>query len=167
LNIVTRRISLADAPQLRTIRLRALQTDPLAFGSTYEREIDRDTKAWEAWATAHGKGADKATFLALRGADAVGIAAGMRELEAKTFGLFSMWVAPEARRSGVGRKLVDHVVDWAIASGANRIALWVTQAPAIAFYERCGFTDDGRRQPLPHTPAMIEKGMSRELPSRP
>jgi len=162
-DFVTRRITLADAPQLRTIRLRALQTDPLAFGSTYEREIDRDPKAWEAWATTHSTGIDKATFLALRGDTAIGIAAGMRELEPKTYGLFSMWVAPEARRTGVGRTLVDTVAKWVAQNGAIRLELWVTQAPAIAFYEQCGFADDGRRQPLPHTPTIIEKGMTRVL----
>lgn len=159
---VTRRITLADAVQLRSIRLRALQTDPLSFGSTYEREIGRTPAEWEQWARAHASGADKATFLAFRGDAVVGIAAGMRD-GAAIFGLYSMWVAPEARRSGVGRTLVDAVVSWASQSGANRIDLWVTQAPAIAFYERCGFADDGRRQPLPHTPTMIEKGMSRAL----
>ena len=114
---------------------------------------------------AHASGTEKATFLAFNGETSVGIAAGMRELDAKTFGLYSMWVAPEVRRAGVGRKLVDSVVAWASTNGAERIELWVTQAPAIAFYERCGFADDGRRQPLPHTPTMIEKGMSLVLVS--
>lgn len=62
--------------------------------------------------------------------------------DATRFGLFSMWVAPEARRRGVGRALVDDV---------------------IAFYETCAFVDDGRREPLVHTPTVIEVGMTRLL----
>jgi GNAT superfamily N-acetyltransferase len=160
--VITRRVDVGDAARLRAVRLRALESDPLAFGSTYDREVGRDAAAWEEWARAHASGAEKATFLAIDGDDAtLGIAAGMRESADATFGLYSMWVAPEARRSSIGRKLVEAVVAWAESHGARRIQLWVTQAGAIAFYERCSFADDGRRQPLPHTPDVIEVGMTR------
>ncbi len=160
----TRRIHPADAALLRAIRLRALESDPLAFGSTHAREVSRTMADWEAWAGAHASGPDKATFLAIDGQRALGIAAGMRDTDDTTrFGLFSMWVAPEARRSGVGRALVLDVLAWATAHGGACIRLWVTQPGAIAFYERCGFADDGRREPLAHTPSVIEVGMTRTL----
>jgi GNAT superfamily N-acetyltransferase len=161
--VITRRVESGDAARLRTVRLRALRTDPLAFGSTYEREVGRDDDAWQEWARAHANGSEKATFLAIDGDATLGIAAGMRESSAATFGLYSMWVAPEARRAAVGRNLVEAVVAWAASHGATSMKLWVTQRDAIAFYERCAFADDGRRQPLPHTPEVIEVGMTRRL----
>ena len=106
-----RRITPADGLLLRDVRLRALATDPRAFGSTYALEAPRNPSAWETWAREHASGADKATFLALRDAtaDAVGLAMGKRMEEPRRFGLFSMWVDGAERRRGTGRKLVEAV----------------------------------------------------------
>jgi GNAT superfamily N-acetyltransferase len=53
-----------------------------------------------------------------------------------------MWVAPEGRRAGTGRALVDAVSDWAASWGAKRVVLWVLGAneSAMRFYQRIGFT---------------------------
>ena len=55
--------------------------------------------------------------------------------------LFSMWVAPAARRSGAGRALVQAVDDWGRTWGATRVVLWVIAGnePAMRFYDRIGF----------------------------
>src|SRR5512140_2790308 len=88
--VITRRITPDDATILRAVRLQALETDPLAFGSTHAREVARTTSDWEAWASAHASAADKATFLAVGPDRAIGIAAGMRDGDDATqFGLFS------------------------------------------------------------------------------
>ena len=49
---VVRRISPDDAELLRVVRLRALETDPLSFGSTYEREAAYPDERWREWAEA-------------------------------------------------------------------------------------------------------------------
>ena len=36
---VLRRVRVGDGTMLRDVRLRALRSDPSAFGSTYEREV--------------------------------------------------------------------------------------------------------------------------------
>jgi len=160
-----RRIALADALLLRDVRLRALATDPLALGSTYAVEASRDPSDWEAWAREHALGADKATFFALRDATAevVGLAVGKRSQQPHRFGLFSMWVDGTERRRGTGRGLVEAVAAWVVASGGTHLSLWVTQPGARRSYERCGFVDDGHREPLPHSPDLIEIGMMHEL----
>jgi len=55
--------------------------------------------------------------------------------------LISMWVAPEARGTGVGRALVEAVVDWATSERSERVVLAVRRnnAPAVALYARSGF----------------------------
>jgi GNAT superfamily N-acetyltransferase len=56
--------------------------------------------------------------------------------------LFSMWVAPAARRFGAGRLLVNAVATWAAGWGGKRVVLWVFGANdgALRFYERLGFS---------------------------
>jgi GNAT superfamily N-acetyltransferase len=163
--MTVRRITPADALRLRDVRLRALATDPRAFGSTYALEAPRSPSAWETWAREHASGADKATFLALREAtvDAVGLVMSKRMDEPRRFGLFSMWVDGAERRRGTGRELVAAVAAWVVASGGTHLTLWVTQPGARLFYERCGFVDDGRREPLAHSPDVIQIWMTREL----
>ena len=163
--MLVRRITPSDALLLRDVRLRALATDPFAFGSTYALEAPREPSAWETWAREHASGADKATFLAMRDAtaNAVGIATGRRSQDPRRFGLFSMWVDGTTRRRGTGRELVETVAAWVVTSGGTHLSLWVTQSGARAFYERCGFVDDGRRELLAHSPDVIEIGMTRDL----
>lgn len=45
------------------------------------------------------------------------------------------------RGKGLGRKLVEHVCEWARAEGMPRVTLLADRdnAPALAFYERLGF----------------------------
>ena len=65
--------------------------------------------------------------------------------------LVGMWVAPELRRGGVGRRLVDAIVDWARANDARRVCLCVESGNVEArrLYESSGF---GRTEPPPRLP---------------
>jgi GNAT superfamily N-acetyltransferase len=161
-----RRVRPGDGALLRVLRLRALETDPLAFSSTFARELAwRDE--WEAWAARHASGAHEATFIAVSD-DGVpaGLAGGFRDsADASRFELFSMWVAPEHRRAGHAARLVEAVAGWAHEGGGRELLLSVTDPGAQAFYARCGFVVDGRREPLPHTPAITMVGMTRSLGS--
>jgi ribosomal protein S18 acetylase RimI-like enzyme len=74
-----------------------------------------------------------------------------------------MWIDPLQRRGGVGLAMVNAVLEWCRAHEVRRLRLWVSEpnAPAIALYERCGFTPNGRRQPLPSNPGVTEFAMER------
>jgi GNAT superfamily N-acetyltransferase len=61
-------------------------------------------------------------------------------------------VSRAARGGGLGRRLVEHVCDWARAQGMARVTLLADQdnAPALAFYDRLGFESSAmvvRRKP--------------------
>jgi ribosomal protein S18 acetylase RimI-like enzyme len=80
-----------------------------------------------------------------------------------------MWTAPTHRQRGIGRLLVNEVLDWARLRGAHTLHLLVTanNQPAIAFYGRLGFTLTGRTEPYPNDPAVLEYEMSRPILSHP
>jgi ribosomal protein S18 acetylase RimI-like enzyme len=80
--------------------------------------------------------------------------------------LISMWTAPTHRHRGIGRLLVNHVLNWARGHNTLILQLMVTSNndPAIRFYQRLGFTPTGRTVPYPNDPAVIEYEMSRPIP---
>jgi GNAT superfamily N-acetyltransferase len=75
-----------------------------------------------------------------RGGVAVGCGA-VRMIDAHTGELKRMYIAPQARGTGLGRPLVAALENEALARGARRLVLetGVRQAAAIALYRACGF----------------------------
>jgi GNAT superfamily N-acetyltransferase len=141
-----------DWVAFREIRLRSLLDSPDAFGSTYGEESSQTERAWRDWAAGRWRGGTAVAFAGLDVAgDVVGTATGAEfEAELGVGHLYAMWVAPDARRAGMGRALVDAVVHWTKARGCTRLVLSVTETNETArrFYERCGFADTDERRPL-------------------
>ena len=56
-------------------------------------------------------------------------------------------VSQAYRGRGLGRRLVEHVLDWAAANGLPRVTLLAdkSNAPALTFYERLGFEHSAMR----------------------
>lgn len=117
----------------RRLRLRSLTENPEAFASSVTMWTgDRDTEAnWRSRLSSPG-----ACFLAYDGAAPVGMV-GAQPDDAGVE-LISMWVAPEARRRGLGGQLIDAVIDWA---GRRVLHLRVIDgnAAALTTYESRGF----------------------------
>ncbi|MEO8626176.1 MAG: GNAT family N-acetyltransferase [Candidatus Limnocylindrales bacterium] len=139
-----RRIKPEDWPLLREMRLASLMDAPEAFGQRYENAASEPEAEWRSAARASSTGDRRAWFIARTGEGAaarhVGLVQSRRRPPADCL-LFSMWVAPAARRSGAGRLLVNAVAAWAAGWGAKRVVLWVFGANegALRFYERIGF----------------------------
>ncbi|WP_137111635.1 ribosomal protein S18-alanine N-acetyltransferase [Rhodobacter sp. SY28-1] len=68
--------------------------------------------------------------------------------------LLTLAVSPDARRRGLGRKLVARFLYQARLRGAEQAFLEVSaeNAPAIALYESTGFAPSGRRKGYYQTP---------------
>jgi GNAT superfamily N-acetyltransferase len=161
--ISVRRIRPDEGGLLRGVRLAALLDAPSAFGSTHAAESDRPDAEWDERAAAGAEGHDRVTFFAIDGSDVVGLAGGYREEPGRpAIDLVSMWTDPRARRTGVGRALVQAVLDWADANG-DEVSLWVTRGndAAHALYESMGFVDTDEVQPLPSDPCKDEVRMVR------
>ena len=164
--IVIRRVEAGDGPLVRRVRLRALAADPASFGSTHEREAAYADEQWEEWAAGDAVGDESATLLALGGGEPVGIVAASRdETERHVFGIFAMWVAPELRGEGLGRRLLDEIEAWIVSRGGTVAQLSVTSAATAArrLYERAGYEPDDRAAESRHTPGLIEIGLRRQL----
>jgi len=138
-----RRIKADEWSLLRELRLRSLLDAPEAFGQRYENAAAEPETEWRSAARASAAGDRRAWFVARDNdlaATEIGLVQARRRPPADCL-VFSMWVAPAARRGGVGRALINSATNWAGSWGAERIVLWVTGAneSATRFYDRLGF----------------------------
>lgn len=147
--IVIEQLGSGEGERLRGVRLRALAESPEAFASTHAAELGFPAGKWlerlrNPW------------WVARQGGEDVGLVA--VRAEEGTAHLLSMWVAPEARGSGIGSRLVDEVVAWARAEGLDQVGLWAVDAnqAARSLYERKGFVPSGKVMALPSNPALTE-----------
>jgi GNAT superfamily N-acetyltransferase len=79
--------------------------------------------------------------------------------------LVSMWTAPAARGHGVGRSLVEAVLEWVTKHDPPAVELWVTRGnePAVRLYQACGFDLTDETTPSPADPCREELRMCRSL----
>lgn len=159
-------VSHEDLEKYKAIRLAALKTNPEAFGSNYQRAIERTSEEWREVID----GQDRATFVVVDQRDGswVGLVLFMAPevVEAKGFAtprkpgehhfiLIQMWVNLAHRRKGLAARLIEAGKEWSRdwirdspLSGAFAIALEVgdDNPSALRLYRSCGFkeiTDGG------------------------
>jgi ribosomal protein S18 acetylase RimI-like enzyme len=140
---------------LRDLRLRALADAPAGFESTLEQERARAEREWRDWAARLAGGVDAVAFVVDDGGVLRGlVVAFLQGEEPARATAASLWVAPEARRRGLGTALLERAVEWAEDAGADQVTLWSneTAAAALGLYERAGFAATGARRPLPSLP---------------
>ncbi|MBG6076751.1 GNAT family N-acetyltransferase [Polaromonas sp. CG_9.11] len=140
-----RSLLMADAPVYRAFRLRGLREHPDAFTSGFDEESLRPLRDSERRLA--GAGSDR-----LWGAFVDGDMAGMVGLSRETrahnrhkAALVGLYVADEFTGRGLGRALVDTVVQNARAWGIEHLVLTVTEGnrPAGRLYESAGFASFG------------------------
>ena len=129
---------------LRDVRLRALKDSPGAYFSDYEVEASWTEASWRSsfgqsqWIVARDR---EQVIGVARSVRVDGRPADERHVE-------SVWVDPNARRTGVLRAILRHatevepeVTDWLV---------WVVDdnVQALSVYDHLGFRLTGERQPL-------------------
>lgn len=139
-----RRLTPDDAHAYRALRIRALGEYPEAFTSSYEEESQRgvddaakrlaspDAVFWGAW----------------DGENLGGMVGLLRETRAKgrhKATVVGMYVAMEHAGVGLGKRMIDLLVQEARREGIELLVLTVTEgnAPATALYESAGFRSFG------------------------
>jgi ribosomal protein S18 acetylase RimI-like enzyme len=139
--IQVRRLTPADAALYRDIRLEGLRSDPEAFGSTFEAEEARPLTFFSE------RLGGSAAFGAFHDSEIVGVAGLLiREgrKEAHKALLVGMYVRPSARKAGVGRRLVETIVEFARPRvELVQLAVVSDNGPARRLYQRLGFLEYG------------------------
>lgn len=146
------------------VRLLALLDAPYAFAGTYIESIQQPTEHWAGRARAGSAGGESSIYLAHAPDGVVGMAGAYQAADAPdTRMIYGVWVEPALRGQGLARRLVETLVEWAGAAGADQCALWVAEsnAPAVSLYESLGFEPTGERQPFPPNPVETERKLVR------
>lgn len=142
--VAIRRLTPADAPAYRALRLRSLREHPEAFTSSFEEDTlaplevaqkrlsSPERKFWGAF--------DGDTLFGTIGLDAETRAKNRHKAT-----VVGMYVAAEHAGRGAGRALLEALVHEARASGLELLVLTVTEGNrgAAQLYERAGFRSFG------------------------
>jgi dihydropteroate synthase len=159
--VVIREARADEWREWRELRLRALADTPDAFGETLATARAKDEATWRSFTAPQP---DKLRLLAERDGVPVGMCVPVIADDQRRANLYAMWVAPEARGSGVGQALVDTALRWCRSQAALEVELRVTGDGAKRMYERCGFRDTGERLPLREGSDVISATMVAKLP---
>ncbi|MGI9430866.1 MAG: GNAT family N-acetyltransferase [Myxococcota bacterium] len=165
----TRRLAALEWPLYRELRLRSLADSPDAFRRTLEEEAAFPAAHWETRVLRAADSTRDLPLVAERSGDPVGLAWGrVDESTPDAAHLYQMWVAPEARGEGVGRMLLQAVVDWARGSNAETLSLGVTcgDTAATRLYRAAGFEPVGDTEPLRPGSELVAQPMTLRLENR-
>jgi ribosomal protein S18 acetylase RimI-like enzyme len=136
-----RALTPADTDAFIALRRRGLAEAPYGFGASLEDDFTNDVEAVQR---SLARWPDAVTYGALVGDDLVGIVSVVRETKIKMrhkASIYGVYVAPEARRHGLARQLLQTAIDHARAEGVHVVQLTVADdaSEARRVYERVGF----------------------------
>lgn len=133
----------ADWEHYRSVRLAALKDAPHAFVSTFAAESDFPEQTWRDRMLRARRLVAEAD-----GVDQGVVCLGIFNDDLSVGDLFGLWVAPEARNTGVSWRLVEAAAKQAAQDGRRQLYYWVgnENARAIAFASNFGFRLTGHRR---------------------
>ena len=146
-----------EGPALRQLRIAALQDAPDQFAETLECALARPEQEWVALATW--------AYVAESEDVLVGLVFAYQDASDNAVGrVGGLWVAPDARRSGIGSALIEAALSWAKAAGKRRVRLWaVPETPGERLYRQCHFVPTGKQKEFPADDSRVVIEMEIEL----
>jgi ribosomal protein S18 acetylase RimI-like enzyme len=159
--VTVTRLHPAQWEVLREARLKALRSDPAAFGARADVEAEEESSFWVK------RLALSAWFIAYRGNEVVGVVACVAppKERANEAQLDAMWVSPSWRGTGIAADLATAVIDHARNQGVRALSLTVAENNPAArrLYEKFGFAYTGERQPRRRDPHSFSERMVLQL----
>jgi N-acetylglutamate synthase-like GNAT family acetyltransferase len=144
--ISVRRLGEEDWAEYRRTRLRALKESPEAFVASAEEEAGFEDERWR------DRMRRSQRLLAERDGDALGVVSvGSENTSDEAVGeLFGLWVSPDARGTGVARRLLEAAARAARESQMKHLVYWVgtDNGRAVAFASSFGFRPTDNRRPM-------------------
>ena len=133
--------------EYRELRLRALRTDPQAFGQSWAEAVNHPEERWRQRLIDAEQGKSWLVF-AERNGQLIGMSGAYQwpeDIEASRAMIIAVFVEPEARGCGIGERLVQALMDVLIAAGLESAILAVNpvQSAAVRLYEKMGFRVTG------------------------
>jgi GNAT superfamily N-acetyltransferase len=151
-DVTVRSLGEEEWQEFKAIRLAALRDSPDAFAATAEAEEGFEEDFWRlrmrrsARLVAVPVDGDGSTSGPAVGVVSVGQG---KDEGGRVAEIFGLWVAPQARGTGVATKLVEASADLARQEGRTHVSYWVgtDNGRAVAFASGIGFrpTDSRRR----------------------
>jgi ribosomal protein S18 acetylase RimI-like enzyme len=131
-----------DVEAFKRIRLEALRLEPSAFASSFDEWENLPDDEWRRRMLADP------VFLAFDGNEPVAIMGLLRQRAGKMAHratIIMVYVRSENRGTGLGRDLLDHVVEYARQQGIRQLELTASaeNPAAIGFYRNAGFFQAG------------------------
>jgi ribosomal protein S18 acetylase RimI-like enzyme len=146
-----RRLARHEWREYRDLRLRALADSPSAFSTTLVEAQARADADWSHQVASGSESPFEIALVAEMDSRLVGLAWSRIDPSApdRAF-LYQLWVEPELRRRGAGRRLLGAAIRWATSANARAMVLSVTcgEMAAIHLYESAGFEPFGALEPL-------------------
>ena len=155
--VTVRSLGEEDWREFKAIRLAALRDSPDAFVASAEDEEGFEEDFWRLRVRRSTR------FVAVR-LDSDGKAEGQpvgvvslgqgKDEEGRVAEIFGLWVAPDARGTGVATKLVEASAERARRDGRTHVSYWVgtDNGRAVAFASGIGFRPTDFRRPMRVTP---------------
>lgn len=128
--------------EYRTLRLDALQESPQAFGSSYAESVAHPDEFWINRLYNSAAGRNLLLFAEVGGLLVGLIGTYDESTEPDVANIITVFVAPDYRGHGLGRRLVDAILTEVRQRPGIRIArltVNVSQVAAISAYDRAGF----------------------------
>lgn len=140
------RLKEGDGLRLKKIRLKALKSDPDAFGTTLEKVLNFSVDVWNEQTIT------LPTFIAVHEDRDVGmVRVGVDGEDPSVCWLISLWVSSEVRGSGISVALIQALLKECESRGIEKVKLDVgdDNRAAIKLYEKMGFIRNGLTGYLP------------------
>jgi ribosomal protein S18 acetylase RimI-like enzyme len=161
-----RRLKASEKDEYKELRLRALLTDRMSFGSSFEKESKSTDEKWADMAQ-RGASSPETEVLVAQQPDGAFVGMVGSYTKGDVSYVWGMWVDPGHRNRGLGGKLLDAILQSIESSHpTTSIKLGVVLSPeaAVRLYRSRGFVETGHTEPLEHTPSVVWHEMIRRAP---